>query len=89
LTSGARLCYFDEFLNLYAYLGESMQVKINGKSEDFQGGTVLDLLKAKKIEPQMVAVEVNDTMLDREDLATTLLKEGDQVEFLFYMGGGR
>jgi sulfur carrier protein len=66
-----------------------MQVKINGKPEEVQGGTVLDLLKTKKIEPQMVAVEVNDKVLDREHLGTTPLNEGDQVEFLFYMGGGR
>jgi sulfur carrier protein len=46
-------------------------------------------LKAKKIEPQMAAVEVNDTVLERDHLATTHLNEGDQVEFLFYMGGGR
>jgi sulfur carrier protein len=66
-----------------------MQVKINGKAEEIAGGTVLDLLQAKKIEPQMVAVEVNDTMLDRNHLATTSLSDGDRVEFLFYMGGGR
>lgn len=66
-----------------------MQVKINGKAEEIQGGTVLDLLNAKKIEPQMVAVEVNDKMLERDHLATTHLSEGDHVEFLFYMGGGR
>jgi len=66
-----------------------MQVKINGKNEEFLGGTVLDLLKAKKIEPQMVAVEVNDSMVDREHLGATQLKEGDSLEFLFYMGGGR
>ena len=66
-----------------------MQVKINGKTEEISGGTVLDLLQAKKIEPQMVAVEVNDTVLDRNRLATTSLNDGDRVEFLFYMGGGR
>ena len=66
-----------------------MQVKINGKVEEISGGTVLDLLQAKKIEPQMVAVEVNDTMLDRNHFATTSLSDGDRVEFLFYMGGGR
>ena len=66
-----------------------MQVKINGKTEIIQGGTVLDLLKAKNIEPQMVAIEVNDAMLERSHLATTTLKEGDQIEFLFYMGGGQ
>jgi sulfur carrier protein len=65
-----------------------MQLKINGKSEEFPGGSVLDLLKTKKIEPQMVAVEVNDSMVERERLATTELKEGDRLEFLFYMGGG-
>jgi sulfur carrier protein len=65
-----------------------MQLKINGKSEEFSGVSVLDLLKTKKIEPQMVAVEVNDSMVEREQLATTLLKEGDRLEFLFYMGGG-
>jgi sulfur carrier protein len=37
----------------------------------------------------MVAVELNSTMLERDRLATTSVKEGDQVEFLFYMGGGR
>jgi sulfur carrier protein len=66
-----------------------MRVKINGKNEEFLGGTVLDLLKAKKIEPQMVAVEVNDSMVEREHLGATQLKEGDRLEFLFYMGGGR
>ncbi|THI90765.1 MAG: sulfur carrier protein ThiS [Nitrospira sp. CG24A] len=66
-----------------------MQVTINGKTEEVIGGTVLDLLQAKKIEPHMVAVEVNDTVLDRNHLATTSLNNGDRVEFLFYMGGGR
>jgi sulfur carrier protein len=69
-------------------LGDFMQLKINGKSEEFPGGSVLDLLKTKKIEPQMVAVEVNDSMVERGQLATTELKDGDRLEFLFYMGGG-
>ena len=66
-----------------------MQVKINGKQEEISGGPVLDLLLAKKIEPQMVAVEVNDAVLERDHLATTSLSDGDRIEFLFYMGGGR
>jgi len=78
-----------KLFNLLALFGISMQVKINGKAEEISGGSVLDLLQAKKIEPQMVAVEVNDTMIDRNHLATTRLNEGDRVEFLFYMGGGQ
>ncbi|MFM8551799.1 MAG: sulfur carrier protein ThiS [Nitrospiraceae bacterium] len=66
-----------------------MQVKINGKSEEVQGATVLDLLKAKNIDPHMVAVELNSTMLERDHLGSTSVKDGDSLEFLFYMGGGR
>lgn len=66
-----------------------MQVTINGKPEEIQGPTMLDLLKSKNIDPHMVAVELNAQMLEREHLATTSVKEGDRVEFLFYMGGGR
>ncbi|OGW88462.1 MAG: thiamine biosynthesis protein ThiS [Nitrospirae bacterium RIFCSPLOWO2_12_FULL_63_8] len=66
-----------------------MQVKINGKPEEVLGGTVLDLLKTKNIDPHMVAVELNDAMVERDHLGTTPVKEGDALEFLFYMGGGR
>ena len=66
-----------------------MMVKINGKPEEIQGSVVMDLLKAKNIDPQMVAVELNDAMVERDHLGTTALKDGDRLEFLFYMGGGR
>jgi len=66
-----------------------MLLKINGKPEEFQGSVVMDLLKSRGIDPQMVAVELNDAMIERDHLATTSIKEGDRVEFLFYMGGGR
>ena len=66
-----------------------MHVTINGKAEQVPGGSILDLLEAKNIEPQMVAVEVNDKMLERSNLASTQLQDGDQVEFRFYRGGGR
>lgn len=66
-----------------------MVITINGKSEDIQAAVLSDLLNAKQIEPQMVAVEVNDVMIERNRLSSTSLKEGDRVEFLFYMGGGR
>ncbi|CAI4031853.1 Thiamine biosynthesis protein ThiS [Nitrospira tepida] len=66
-----------------------MQIKINGKPEEIQAATVLDVLKVKNIEPRMVAVELNESMVDRESLDTTPIREGDHLEFLFYMGGGR
>jgi sulfur carrier protein len=65
-----------------------MRVTINGKPEEVSGGTMLDILKAKDVEPRMVAVELNSTMLEREALSHTVVKEGDSIEFLFFMGGG-
>ena len=66
-----------------------MQVRINGKPEEVGGATVSEILKAKNIDPHMVAVELNDQMVDRAHLDTATVKEGDRLEFLFYMGGGR
>ena len=66
-----------------------MVITINGKAETIEASFLLDLLNARKIEPQMVAVELNDAMIEGNLLASTPLSEGDRVEFLFYMGGGR
>ncbi|MBI3811764.1 MAG: cysteine synthase A [Nitrospirae bacterium] len=65
-----------------------MQIKINGKPEEIEAKTVSDLLQVKEIEPQMVSVELNSTIVDRSAYSTTPLKEGDALEFLFFMGGG-
>ena len=65
-----------------------MQLTINGKVENLDVSTVMDVLKTKDIDPQLVAVEVNTQMIDQENLETTSLKEDDKLEFLFFMGGG-
>lgn len=65
-----------------------MKVKINGKEEDIRETTILDLLKSKKVEPEMVSVELNSKILDRKEYQETTIKEGDMIEFLYFMGGG-
>ena len=65
-----------------------MQITINGKLEELQAGTVMDVLKYKDIDPHMVAVELNAQIVERDRLETTDVRDGDKVEFLFYMGGG-
>ncbi len=65
-----------------------MQITINGKPEEIQAGTVMDVLRHKAIDPHMVAVELNTHIVERAQLETTTVKAGDHVEFLFYMGGG-
>ncbi len=65
-----------------------MQLTINGKPETLEVSTVLDVLKRKEIDPQLVAVELNTQMVEQEQFETTSVKEGDKLEFLFFMGGG-
>ena len=66
-----------------------MRVKINGKPEEVQESTLLGLLKSKNVDLRMVAVEVNSELVERDQYEVTALKEGDEVEFLYFMGGGQ
>lgn len=66
-----------------------MQLTINGKPEELKGSTVMEILKTKDIDPHMVAVELNTQIVERDQLETTPVKDGDKLEFLFYMGGGQ
>jgi sulfur carrier protein len=66
----------------------AMKVKLNGKTEDVSQATVFDLLKARNIEPQMVSVEHNLKILEKDEFAATQLRDGDTIEILYYMGGG-
>lgn len=66
-----------------------MKVMLNGKTEDISQATVLDLLKTRNIEPQMVSVEHNLKILEKDEFGATQLRDGDTIEILYYMGGGR
>ena len=40
-------------------------------------------------QPEMVSVQVNEEFAEREDWDAIQLKEGDKVDFLYFMGGGQ
>lgn len=66
-----------------------IEVVINGKKEEIEeGSTIAQILKGRNIRPEMVAVEVNGEVVERDLYGTLELKQGDQMEFLFYMAGG-
>lgn len=67
-----------------------MIVTINGKQNTFeQELTVQELLEKAHVELQeYVTVQVNDEILKRENFDSTTIRDGDRVEFLYYMGGG-
>jgi sulfur carrier protein len=68
-----------------------MIVSVNGKEEIVDDGlTISQLLQKQAVKmPEMVSVELNGNILDRDAFATTQLQANDQVEFLYFMGGGK
>lgn len=67
-----------------------MNVSINDKAVDVpQGLSVSELLVHQKVKmPDMVSVQVNGTIVDRDRFSSTPVRENDIVEFLYFMGGG-
>jgi sulfur carrier protein len=68
-----------------------MKLTVSGLPfETADGISVRELLKQRQVKlPDMVSVELNETIVDRAAFDTTLLAEGDRVELLYFMGGGR
>ena len=70
-----------------------MNLIVNGRPAHLDATETIDiptLLIALKVEtPDYVTVELNGEILAREDFPATFVKEGDAVEFLYFMGGGR
>jgi sulfur carrier protein len=69
-----------------------MKIKINGEDVEVAETelTISKLLLLREVKmPEMVSVEYNGEMLERSLFDTTLLKEGDDIEFLYFMGGGK
>ena len=66
-----------------------MQIFFNGRSHETpQPLTIAALLDQLQLEPRRVAVEVNAQLVPREQHATHLLREGDQLEVVTLAGGG-
>jgi thiamine biosynthesis protein ThiS len=67
----------------------TMQIEVNGKPQEIlDGTTVRALLEARGINPNVVACELNLTILKRATLAETPLHDGDKLEIIQMIGGG-
>ncbi len=68
-----------------------MNLKINGTDTtiDAPSLTVVELLKQQNVDmPDMVSVQLNGEILERDAFENTTVKDSDEVEFLYFMGGG-
>ena len=67
-----------------------MKITVAGETKEVADGlTVAALIEQENVEtPQYVTVSVNEEFLESGSFESTVLKEGDEVEFLYFMGGG-
>ena len=68
-----------------------MNIKVNDQEQSFDKDSVSvsEMLTLCDVnQPDMVSVQLNGEFVNKEDYASTSVKEGDEVDFLYFMGGG-
>lgn len=67
-----------------------IKLQINGEPTELENEITLSaFLQAKGIKPQMVVVEHNAAIPDRNTWDKIVLADGDVLEIVKFMGGGR
>ena len=62
---------------------------LNGKEKEFEGEvTVEDFIRQQNYKKEQVAVELNEKIIPKADYSETVIKDGDVIEILSFMGGG-
>lgn len=66
-----------------------MTIFLNGKKAEIEEGmSVSKLLETKKIRPEVVTVELNEQIIEKNRYPDTVIKADDHLEFVYFMGGG-
>lgn len=67
-----------------------MTITVAGNKKEYEDGlNITTLVEKENVEnPLYVTVTVNDEFVERDNFDRTILKDGDVVEFLYFMGGG-
>jgi len=68
-----------------------LKITVNGKVTELDKSVnITELLEIVKAEqPDYVTVQRNEEFVDREAFPSTFVEEGDNIEFLYFMGGGK
>lgn len=68
-----------------------MFITVSGERKNYEDNiTVSELLKLENVEmPEYVTVSLNEEFLRSESFNAHKLNDGDVVEFLYFMGGGK
>jgi thiamine biosynthesis protein ThiS len=66
-----------------------IKIRLNGKEKSVKNNiTVMDLLNDLDINPQRIAIEINGEILSKSKYSEEIIKEGDIMEIVQFVGGG-
>ena len=66
-----------------------IKIKINGKFIKIQDKTtLLSLIKKLKVPIKKVAIELNQTIVNKKLLGKIKIKKNDKIEIVHFIGGG-
>ena len=74
--------------SFFVVFGGVFMVKINGKELNIAGKTVAQYLATTSYDPKRIAVECNGAIVPKAQYGETILKDGDSVEVVSFVGGG-
>lgn len=63
-------------------------VKVNGEERNIAGKTVSEYLTSTSYDSKRIAVERNGEIVFKSQYDSTVLKEGDVLEIVSFVGGG-
>ena len=66
-----------------------MKVFLNGDERDLSGATSLaELITLLELPAARIAIELNREVVRRNEWGSTMLKDGDRIEIVHFVGGG-
>jgi sulfur carrier protein len=65
-------------------------IKVNGQDQNVElPYSIQDVIKSNNVfQPEMVSIQLNGEFVAKDSYQETLLNENDEVDFLYFMGGG-
>jgi thiamine biosynthesis protein ThiS len=70
-------------------MSQGISIRLNGKNREISHElTLSQLLLELQVREQAVAVELNRRIIERGQYPNTIIRGGDQLEIVHFVGGG-
>ena len=68
---------------------KKIKIRVNGKLKSIPDNyKISNLVKELKIPLKKVAIELNQEIIDKKKINKIILKKGDKIEIVHFIGGG-